>query len=355
LLVAHGLADFGHTADEITLRDLSRVSDRTVTSFDVDGVRLDNGKILSWDEIRLATVAKGQPEFDAFVKELGLPLLRVRQRMKTEAYRGVLEPAEQLLPRYLGRQSETAFVVQLAATQGRIAAGRNEEALVPYLHCLNWMRAQKGEPIPWPGPRQLSVNLATGMCKELPPLWSDKAIAARVLPDVGKAVGAMPRPWPPGVRIYYASLARAAGANDRLEVALNDLPNDDFWGLYRAIALSPSEDSDVLDRLRKGSQQGDSLQRALSFYWLGQAVVTREVGADLQLAAERDRALVDLVRVAALFGEEFPEVAAQSLLAVMGDLQKTGDAAGAVAVRREILDRYGTSAAADRLKAAESK
>ncbi|MGE3780993.1 MAG: hypothetical protein AB7F89_27640, partial [Pirellulaceae bacterium] len=48
--------DDAEGADRIVLRNLTVISDRTVASLDVDGVRLDNGSLLTWDEIEKATV-----------------------------------------------------------------------------------------------------------------------------------------------------------------------------------------------------------------------------------------------------------------------------------------------------------
>jgi hypothetical protein len=366
LLVVVLFADCGSlasAADRIIFRDLKIESSRTVESFDVDGVGLDDGTVVGWDRIKQATVASGQAEFDQLLAELGLPLLRVQQRMKSEDYRGVSEPAEALLPKYLGRDSETAFVVTLAATWGRIASGRQEEALVPYLYCLDWIKRRKGKGIPWPGKRRLDVDLNTGICQEIPPLWTDSDRAAKVLPDVGKAIGAMARPWLPGVRIYYAALANAANEDERVTLALRELPSDEYWTLYRTIALSTASEKPASEKpaseklrseklrsekdkaiLREGSLTGDPLQRALSLYWLGRQGLAEDAGA------MHDAGLVDLIRVAAIFGDDYSGVAAQALYLVMEDLQKAGDAVGAVAVRREILERYGTSAAADRLR-----
>jgi hypothetical protein len=331
-------------ADRIIFRDLTIQSKRTVVSFDVDGVVLDNGTVLAWDRIKQATIGGDQQLFDQRLTQLGLPLLRIRQRLRTEDYRGALEPGEKLLPLYMGRRSESAFIVMLAATWGRIASGRNEDALVPYLHCLDWLRSRGEDKVPWPGPRRLATDLETGICQDLPPLWTDKAAAKKVLADVGRAVGAMQRPWPPGVRIYYASLARAADAEDRLNSALRDLPNTTFWQLYRAIAVSPTTDVGMVQRLQVGIDEGDPMQRSLALYWLGR--MTLDDGSTI----EQDTALVRLIRVAALFGGDYPDVASESLLLVMRHLQETGDAVGAVSVRREILERYRTTAAADQIQ-----
>ncbi|MEO1972481.1 MAG: hypothetical protein ABGX07_13050 [Pirellulaceae bacterium] len=331
-------------ADRIILRDLTILSKRTVVSFNVDGVVLDDGKVLAWDRIKQATVSKDQELFDKQLTELGLPLLRIRQRLRTEDYRGAQEPGEKLLPRYLGRQSESAFTVMLAATWGRIASGRNEEALVPYLYCLEWLRERGEDAVPWPGPRRLAADLDTGICQDIPPLWTNKPVAKKVLADVGRAVGAMRRPWPPGVRIYYASLARAADAEESVNMALRDFPNTPSWQLYRAIAMSPTTDPGMVARLKAGSRQGEILPRSLALYWLGRTEL--ENGSEV----EQDVAMVRLMRVAALFGNDQPVVAAESLMLVMGHLQETGDAAGAVSIRREILERYGTTASADRIQ-----
>ena len=173
----------------------------------------------------------------------------------------------------------------------------------------------------------------------------------------------MARPWLPGVRIYYAALANAANEDERVTLALRELPSDEYWTLYRTIALSTASEKPASEKpaseklrseklrsekdkaiLREGSLTGDPLQRALSLYWLGRQGLAEDAGA------MHDAGLVDLIRVAAIFGDDYSGVAAQALYLVMEDLQKAGDAVGAVAVRREILERYGTSAAADRLR-----
>src|SRR5262245_30496673 len=81
-----GLARFPCSvfADRIVLRNLKIVTDRTVASFDVDGVKLDDGSVLGWDEIERATIdGDKQDAFDKQLLELGGPLYRIRQRLST--------------------------------------------------------------------------------------------------------------------------------------------------------------------------------------------------------------------------------------------------------------------------------
>ena len=92
-------------ADQIVLRDLTIISDRKVTAFDVDGIQLDDGKSLTWDQVEKASIGEQQAEFDALLKQLGNDLYRLRRRLTDGDYEGLLPHAEALYPRYVGRTS----------------------------------------------------------------------------------------------------------------------------------------------------------------------------------------------------------------------------------------------------------
>ncbi len=123
-------------ADRLIKRNLDIIANRTVASFDEDGVRLDNGTVLTWDEIERATVsADKQAAFNAMLKELGEPLYRIRQRMAAEDYEALAPQAEALYPRYLRRNGPTAYLAVQGVMWSRLAAGKQEQALEPFLHC----------------------------------------------------------------------------------------------------------------------------------------------------------------------------------------------------------------------------
>src|SRR5262245_20671784 len=92
-------------ADRIILRNLDIISDRTIKSFDVDGVVLDNETTLGWDEIEKATLGEKQAEFDALLSDVGGDLYRLRQRLNVGDYAGLATHAEALWPRYQERRS----------------------------------------------------------------------------------------------------------------------------------------------------------------------------------------------------------------------------------------------------------
>src|SRR5687767_7765212 len=128
ILVAALLAPAAARADRLVLRNLTILQNRAVQGFDEDGVRLDGGMVVGWDEIERGSVAaEQQAKFDALLKELGEPLYRVRQRLRTGDHEGLVAAAEQVFPRYAGRVSRAAYLVAQATMWGRLAVGRREE------------------------------------------------------------------------------------------------------------------------------------------------------------------------------------------------------------------------------------
>ena len=124
-------------ADRIILRNLDIISDKTVDRFDEDGVRLDDGTVISWDRIEKGRVAESKQEaFDAMLADLGSDLYRIRQRMSISDYRGLLPHAETLFSRYKARPSDTAYMVFQALMWSRLAIGQREAALEPYHECV---------------------------------------------------------------------------------------------------------------------------------------------------------------------------------------------------------------------------
>jgi hypothetical protein len=182
-------------ADRIVLRNLTIIGDKTVASFDEDGIRFAEGGAVTWDEVERGTVAPGkQAEFDKMLQELGEPLYRIRQRLAVEDYQGLLPQAEALYPRYRQRRSETAYLVCQGVMWGRIADRRREEALDPYLRCFELLRAAQGNTVKLPGERRLQVDLESGLTPELLPVWFDRAAAAKVLDEVFQTIAQMSKP-----------------------------------------------------------------------------------------------------------------------------------------------------------------
>ena len=139
-------------ADRIILRNLKTIADKTVTSFDEDGIRLNDKKILGWHEIEKAKVSPDvQAAFDKMLGELGGHLYRIRQRLNVGDYEGLLPHAEAIHGSYVGRTSDTAYTVFQALMWGRLAVGQREAALGPYLRCYDILARRGKSEIRLPG------------------------------------------------------------------------------------------------------------------------------------------------------------------------------------------------------------
>jgi hypothetical protein len=79
----------------------------------------------------------------------------------------------------------------------------------------------------------------------------------------------------------------------------------------------------------------DDNLRPLAIYWLGRA---RVAPAE---QAQRRAGLLNLLELPAVYGDQQPELAAAGLALAVQVLSELGDVKGSIAVRRELLDRYG--------------
>jgi hypothetical protein len=329
-------------ADRIILRSLKIISDRTVVSFDDDGVVLDNQQRLAWHDIEKATIAPDkQAGFDKLLAELGAPIYRVRQRLSTADFEGLLQPAEALYPRFVTQTSDTAYVIVQSVMWGRIAAGRREEAVEPYLRCYEILRARKSAANALPGQRRLQFDPETGLTPDLLPVWFNTASAKNALPGVFRRIAEMPKPRPEGASIYYATLAIAAGddasASKVLSVITSDQP---AIAELRVIVDAQREVMSgkpgiAVAKLGISASQMKPENQPLAWYWLGLGKL-RDSSNDVKKAG-----MLQLLRIPALAGRQHPELAGAALFQVMEALAAQGRASDSVAVRRELLERYG--------------
>lgn len=357
-------------AERIILRNLQIIEDKKVLAFNEDGVRLEGGRVLAWDEIEKAKVDPAQQDaFDRMLAGLGDHLYRVRRRLEDGDYRSIppatedgaagkppaeykslLTESEAVYPRYRGRTSKTAYMVFQGLMWARLEAGRREEALEPYLDCYDYLRTVGPAQAALPGKRRLDFDLATGLSPELTPVWFDAKAAKAALPGVLAAVARMKKPIPDGVRIYFATLSLAAGDGDGARKALEGLKGDvPRIAQLRDLVLAQDEvqrgkPGQAVAGLQLAVATLDPANRPLALYWLGMAEVAR-AGQD----AERDGVL-RLLHLPALYGKTHPELAAAGLYHAMKTLTGLKDADGAASLRRELMGRYGQTYYAARLR-----
>ncbi|MDA1050039.1 MAG: hypothetical protein O3C40_06115 [Planctomycetota bacterium] len=331
-------------ADRVVLRNLKIITDKTVTAFDEDGVRLDSTQVLGWDEIEKAKVAPDKQEaFDKMLGELGGDLYRVRQRLTVGDYEGLLPHAEAVHQRYVGRTSDTAYTVLQALMWGRLAVGQREAALAPYLQCYDILARRGKTELPLPGERRLLFDPKTALTSDMTPVWFDTRAARAEMPKVYQVIRGM-KDRPDGVFIYYASLASAAGDDQTAEKVLGAVRSAqtpitelrDIIGAQREVLTQVTPNvavrhlSDNIDKL-----SGDNMP--LGLYWLGRYRLNSDELETQHLG------LLDLLRVPAVYGDRQPELAGAALLLAMQKLADQKDVRGSVALRGELLAGYGST------------
>jgi hypothetical protein len=334
-------------ADRLILRNLDFVLDRTVVEMDEDGVRLDaalagGSDRLTWDQIERGTVALDQPRFNQLLGELGLPLYRVRQRLKTGDYDALAEPAEAVYPRFANRRSQSAFMVAQALAWSRLAGGRREAAVEPLLQTCELLRGGSVQVANLPGDRRPLLDPVTSLTSELTPVWFDAAAAKETLPSVQQAIRTMTQPRPAGVYIYYATLALVAGEPAEADRVLDSLRGDDpLLSQWRAIILAQREvqagtPGTAVAALQAIRSELTSHSRPAALYWLGMA----------QVASSDEETIKDgLLDLLSLPAEEprDRELAAAGLYQAALTLDKLKDDRGAAALRQELARQYGGS------------
>jgi hypothetical protein len=316
---------------------------------------MDDVTRITWDEIERGRIDPGrQAEFDQMLEQLGTPLYRIRQRLGVGDYRGLLEPASKLYPRYVGRNSETAYMVVQSLMWARLAVGRREQAVEPYVRCYTYLRTVAPSDLTLPGSRRLRVDLETGMSPELLPIWFDAAAARTVLPGVLKAITEMPAPRPEGTRVYYGTLAVAAGDDERGAAVLRGIEGQHpSLAELRDIAAAQRElqagvPGPAVESLAAKRGSLSDTNKPLALYWLGVAQLASE---DRSIQQE---GVLQLLHLPAIYGERTPELAAAALFKTMKTFETWQDDAARTALRRELVEQYSQTYHAARAMAGEA-
>ncbi len=337
--------------DRIVLRNTQVITGKTVVSFDPDGVRLSGNppQVLGWDEIESGRVAVDQARFNATLKQLGDPLFRIRRRLNDGDYRDLVEPSEAVFPQFAARRSPTAYMVVQALMWGRLAEGRRESALEPYLLAQEILRASPRAATGVPGERKLAFDPTTGLSPDLLPIWFDRDAAKAALPGVVKTLEGLKPPVPPGLWLYAGTLAMTAGDSVAADRLLGQVKSD--TRAIRELLQIAAAQREMLDgqpgasvaSLKREAKQAAFVNKPLAHYWLGLA------GAASADETRMREGVLELLHLPALYGQSHPELAAAGLYQAQKALEAKDDPA-ATTLRSELLTRYAATTFAARLQ-----
>ncbi|MBA2113427.1 hypothetical protein [Bremerella alba] len=342
-------------ADRLILRDLRLLSNITVIGFDEEGVKVTDNNLIPWHEIELGTISPDkQADFDRLRKELGDPLFRIHQRLKVGDYAGAREPAEAIFDRYKNRDSKVAYMVCQATMWGRLAQGEREAALEPYFCCLRIMKksARTSEVTQLPGSRSLDYDKQTGLTSDMLPIFFDRDKAAQALPLASTAATSIGSSAPDGVLVYMASLA----------IAAEDFVQAESWQKRIRSGNPTLKQWPIILTAQARIQTGDLIGARAdleplihSFETWNQPVAWYLLGISGARSSEFlriENGVLDLLHIPALYGNDYPELAAAALSETYSAFNRVQQPEQAQDIRRQLLLFYGGTIHAQQLREA---
>lgn len=327
-------------AQTIVLRDMTMLEDQ-VSSFDIDGVALQNGRRLLWSEIHRGSLGpERQAEFDRMLKEMGLPMLRLQTRVANQDFENVSELAEQLLRSNDSLTSHTARFATAAWCRGELALHRRESAAVALLTLLRIEQSltERSGEFPF-GSLPLEIDSETWICNDLLPIWFDQPAAKEAFARV-QSEGLWNEKSGETAMIYAISLAIAAEhpeVSTMLEAAvrLDSLADSPWLKILRAQqSIQQKQFAEVGATLTGAPREIKQANQALILYYKGLA------GLEDASPEAQQRAMLDLLAIPATVGDRFPELAAAALDRVIGSGALDHHPASVDSLRRELIRQY---------------
>ncbi len=359
----------------IVLRDLTLIRDKTISNFDRSAITLSDGSTLQWDEVLQAQLADGdqgtelsqrQSEFDDFIKQIGLPLFRVKTRIQQGDWAGAGKIAGPVFDSVASGSSTFAnpnveYLICLATMKSRIGQGsstRNRAgAVIPFLRALSVQPNVDQATLALVGTQRMADEREDVLSPDLLPVWFDigqtRFAAAKIkqLAD-SKENRDAEKPADVAMAIYLASMQIELGQNDAANANLNRLkgrkskPIESWLTVLNArMLLKAGEHVKAQAMLDRNSENivGDArpvaiYYRGLSEFELHNTKPDRPLNSVVDI--ELSKSSLMLMRLPAFYGESHPDLAASGLYQVAKIAKLRGQADQSKKLSRELLQRY---------------
>lgn len=335
-------------ADHLVLRDLNWLDNIRVTGFDEDGVRLEDGRQWTWDQIASGGVAPDQQaEFDAFQKRLSLPLYRLQWRLQLEDDSDLLTCTEPLLETYSDRKSLTAAMVWYGEFRGRLAQGQRAAAVQSLLKIDSILQSgnvnsaalatvlSRGDQRPWLDPE-------SGVCTQMLPVWFNADEAKTQWEDVYNDYLAIQAPSPTAT-LYVAALATAADhaqvATQLLQKLEQPTSGQRQWSnLIRLEVERPEAGSqERMSQLTTDIQGYSRPLQVVGYYTLGRARLAMDQDSSIQ------KGQLELLRIPAVLKDVAEQVSGDAISQVAASLEANDHPREANILWNELKTNYPLS------------
>ena len=292
-------------AQEIILRDLSRIANASVTSATDESLTLADGKQLSWDRVLQARVDPAwQKAVDDRIEKFGLPLYRLKHRLRQQNYDGAFEISRDWYDndQNMFAGADANFLVCRSVMLGRIARGENGKAVEAMIRALELQDQCSKELLDSiEGITFEESELKTQLCRQLLPVWSTAEESRSQLSKLDDQfdLQTMVQKWP-GLGVYLSSMAIHSGQRERMtqwNSAMGAVPLFRPWQRILNSDLSRGP-------LSRFIGDTDGSLRVTTMYWWATA-------EDQQ--AENPERVLTLLKIVANYQDQFPSLAKESL------------------------------------------
>jgi len=188
----------------IILRDLTLIRDKTISNFDRSAITLSDGSTLNWDEVLKARLPQDtdlgqrQSEFDDFIKQIGLPLFRVKTRIQQGDWAGAGRIAGPIFDSVMDGSAtfsnpDVEYLICLATMKARTGQGsaqRNRAgAVIPFLRALTAQPDVDQKTLAIVGTQRIADKREDVLSPDLLPVWFDVGQTQRAAEKIAKLAG----------------------------------------------------------------------------------------------------------------------------------------------------------------------
>ena len=324
--------------DKIVLRDLSLITDAKMKRFDVNGIELDDGRKLFWDQVFSGTVkADQQTRFDRFIKSPGETLFQIKTRLKNKSFELLDRPVQLCSVIETELSDENLILLETARFHLSLKSNKREMAIESVIKIALMERRNASTRNRVPAKSRVQFEPEHVLCSELLPVFFDKEEANQVRLNI-ESMAAEPDQLPMCAVIYWNGLNSSHQGkfpNEWLTKQI-DHENKTFLDWMRLFQLVNNTDAtDDLARFieNHATNWPDSLKVVSNFH----------LGCK-NLGSGESSAVIDgqlrLLNIAAEFGGRYPEISAASLYKVIQSRGQNGIDPGVESLQKELLVRY---------------
>lgn len=311
----------------IVLRDLTLIRGATVVEFDNAIISLSNGQKLGWDEILQAEVApERQTEFNRLIKEIGLPRMRLKTRIKNGDWIGAGEIAE---PMFESNSSgadpdlsiDDEYLISLATMRVRLGRGQRARAIWPFIQSSMLQSEINETTSRLVGEDRLTAPIVRRfLSDEILPVWLGQPELTQIADRLTKLLESQPDPRP-GIMVYLASMQIELGRGKAAEQTMQQLasvndPQIVAWTIVLKSRIKLREEDLIGAQaiLESGADDMVGTARIAALYYRGFCVdLDAAEDASETVDIDRAKAMLALLRIPALYGDAYPDLAAAAL------------------------------------------